>query len=259
MKHPATSSLLRIFCLLMCASATCTSAQNFPSKPIKIAVPFPAGGGTDSMARSLGDALSKELGQPIIIDNKPGAGTVIGNDVVAKSQPDGHTLLLTTSAVAIVPGLFAELPYPADSAFVPITLLGRAPNVAVVRADSPIKSASDFIGQARAHPGKLTYGSAGNGTSTHLAAELLKSTAKIFVTHVPYRGAAPLVTDLLAGQIDVGFGTLPSIAPFIASGKLRPLGITSRTRSALLPDAPTFAESGFPEQASSQLGELVEI
>jgi tripartite-type tricarboxylate transporter receptor subunit TctC len=206
-------------------------------------VPFPAGGGTDTIARALADGLGKELGQPVIVDNKPGAGTVIGNDAVAKSAADGHTLLLNTSAVAIVPSLFAKLPY-SPEALTPVVLLGRAPNVAVVRAESPIRSASDFLATARARPGKLSYGSAGNGTSTHLAAELLKVHTRLYVTHVPYRGASPVVTDLLGGQIDLAFATLPSVAPFIASGKLRPLAVTSSKRSALLPHVPTFGEAG---------------
>jgi tripartite-type tricarboxylate transporter receptor subunit TctC len=230
--------------LWLALAASGAIAQAFPHKPIRLVVPFPAGGGTDAMARTLGEALSRELGQPVLVENKAGAGTVIGNDFVAKSPPDGHTLLLNTSAISIVPSLFPKLPYAADSAFAPITLLGRAPNVAVVRPDSLLKSASHFLAQARPHPGKVAYGSAGNGTSTHLAAELLKSMAHVYVIHVPYRGASPMVTDLLAGQIDVGFGTLPSVAPFIASGKLRALGVTSGKRSPLLLDVPTFAEAG---------------
>ena len=221
-------------------------AQAYPSKPIRLIVPFPAGGGTDAIARSLGEGLAKDLGQPIVVDNKAGAGTVIGNDAVAKSPADGYTLLLNTSAIAIVPSLFAKLPYASESAFAPIALLGRAPNVAVVRSESPLKSAKDFLARARAQPGKLSYGSAGNGTSTHLAAELLKITAKIFVTHVPYRGASPVVTDLLGGQIDLAFATLPSVAPFLASGKLRALAVTSPVRSPSMPDVPTFAEVGVP-------------
>lgn len=221
-------------------------AQGFPTKPIRLVVPFPAGGGTDNLARALGEGLATELGQPIVVDNKAGAGTVIGNDVVAKSPPDGHTLLLNTSAFSIVPSLFPKLPYAQDKAFAPIMLLGRAPNVAVVRTSSPLKSGADLLDQARAQPGKLTYGSAGNGTSTHLAAELLKLTAKIQVTHVPYKGASPVVNDLLGGQIDLAFATLPSVAPFISNGKLRALAVTSAARSPLLPDVPTFAESGVP-------------
>ncbi|MDZ4129283.1 MAG: tripartite tricarboxylate transporter substrate binding protein [Hydrogenophaga sp.] len=217
----------------------------FPNKAMRMVVPFPAGGGTDTIGRALGEALTRELGQPTVVENKAGAGTVIGNDFVAKSAPDGHTMLLNTSAVAIVPSLHGRLPY-APEALTAVTLLGRAPNVAVVRADSPIKSAADFLALARAKPGKLSYGSAGNGTTTHLAAELLKSSAKIFVIHVPYRGASPMVTDVLGGSVDVGFGTMPSVAPFLANGKLRALAVTSATRSQLLPDVPTFAEAGLP-------------
>lgn len=232
--------------LLSVTAAQAQPSSTFPTKAMRMVVPFPAGGGTDTMARTLGEALTRELGQPTVVENKAGAGTAIGNDLVAKSPPDGHTMLLNTSAVAIVPSLNPKLPYNADSALSAVTILGRAPNVAVVRADSPIKSAADFLAYARANPGKLSYGSAGNGTTTHLAAELLKSTARIFVTHVPYRGASPMVTDILGGQLDLGFGTMPSVAPFLANGKLRALAVTSATRSHLLPDVPTFAESGVP-------------
>lgn len=224
--------------------ASTAVAQSFPNRPLRLVVPFPAGGGTDAMARALGDALMRDLGQSVIVENKSGAGTVIGNDAVAKSPPDGYTLLLNTSAIAIVPSLHPKLPYPAETALAPVMLLGRAPNVAVVRANSPIKSAADFLTQARARPGQMSYGSAGNGTSTHLAAELLKSTAKLFVPHVPYRGAAPAMNDVMAGQIDLAFGTLPSVAPLLAGGKLRALAVTSARRSPLLPDVPTFAEAG---------------
>jgi tripartite-type tricarboxylate transporter receptor subunit TctC len=242
--HPSSLACCALS-LIAFASAPVFS-QTFPSKHIRLVVPFPPGGGTDLIARALGEALAKDLGQTIVVDNKPGAGTVIGNHDVAKSFADGHTLLLNTSAIAIVPSLVPKLPYAADSAFAPITLLGRAPNVAVVRADSPLKSAKDFLAQAKAQPGKLNYGSAGNGTSTHLAAELLKMSAKISITHVPYRGASPMLTDLLGGQIDLGFATLPSVAPFLNSGKMRALAVTSPARSSLLPDAPTFMESDVP-------------
>lgn len=231
--------------VLLCAmGASPTWSQAFPNRPLRLVVPFPAGGGTDSVARTIAEGLTKELGQPVIVDNKPGAGTVVGNDFVAKSQPDGHTLLLNTSAVAIVPSLYAKLPYPADTGLAPVMLVGRAPNVAVVRTDSPIASAADLMARARTRPGGLVYGSAGNGTSTHLSAELFKVMAKVYITHVPYRGATPMLTDLLGGQIDMGFGTLPSVAPFLASGKLRALAVTGSKRSALLPQVPTFAEAG---------------
>ncbi|XAH22769.1 tripartite tricarboxylate transporter substrate-binding protein [Xylophilus sp. GW821-FHT01B05] len=228
-------------------------AQGFPSKTLRLVVPFPAGGGTDAMARALADGLSRELGQTVIVENKAGAGTVIGNDLVAKSAPDGHTLLLTTSAIAIVPSLYPKLPYAAATALVPVMLLGVAPNVAVVRAASPIRSAKDLLARMRSGPGRLSYGSAGNGTSTHLAAELLKSRAGLTMTHVPYRGAGPAITDTLAGQIDLMFGTLPSVAPFLKTGKLRALGVTGAKRSPLLPDVPTFAESGVPDYEADVL------
>lgn len=237
---------------LACASvpALAQTTPSFPARPVRLVVPFPAGGGTDNMARALADSLSKMWGQSVIVDNKAGAGTVVGNDFVSKSAPDGLTLLLNTSAVAIVPGLNPRLPYPAETGLSAVTTLGHAPNVAVVRPDSPIRSASDFLAQVRAKPGRFTYGSAGNGTSTHLAAELLKTTAKVFMVHVPYRGATPAMTDLMGGQIDVAFGTLPSVAPYLANGKLRALAVTSATRSALLPDVPTFAESGLAGYAA---------
>lgn len=257
MNPPSQPASLRRRELILAAGLACASVPalaqttpSFPSKPVRLVVPFPAGGGTDNMARALADSLSKMWGQSVIVDNKAGAGTVVGNDFVSKSAPDGLTLLLNTSAVAIVPGLNPRLPYPAETGLSAVTTLGHAPNVAVVRPDSPIRSASDFLAQVRAKPGRFTYGSAGNGTSTHLAAELLKTTAKVFMVHVPYRGATPAMTDLMGGQIDVAFGTLPSVAPYLANGKLRALAVTSATRSALLPDVPTFAESGLAGYAA---------
>ena len=229
---------------VMSHSFVLSQTASYPNKPIRLVVPFPAGGGTDTMARTIGDLLSKDLGQTVVVENKAGAGTVIGNDFVAKSQPDGYTLLINTSAFAAVVALQPKLPYAGESAFASLALLGRAPNVAVVTADSPIKSATEFLKLAKANPGKYAYGSAGNGTSTHLSAELLKASYGLFVTHVPYRGATPAVTDLMGGQIDLMFGTLPSVAPFIASGKLRALAVTSASRSELLSKVPTFAESG---------------
>lgn len=217
--------------------------------PLRIIVPFAPGGSTDVIARSLSEGLSKELSQPVLVESRAGAGSVLGNDAVAKSLPDGQTLLLTTSAIAILPSLNPRLPYGPD-ALRPVTVLGRAPNVFIVRRDSPLTSAAQFLAQARAHPGRLSYGSSGNGSSTHLAAELLKLQARIFVTHIPYRGASAVVTDTLGGQIDVGVATLPSVMPLLTSGKLRALAVTSRTRAAVLPEVPTLAEAGVPGHES---------
>lgn len=244
MQKAFVSALALGLALLVTLPVQAQTTPAFPQRTLRLVVPFPAGGGTDAMGRALGDALTRELGQATVVDNKAGAGTVIGNDFVAKSLPDGHTLLLNTSAVAIVPSLHPRLPYNADQALNAVTLLGRAPNVLVVRMDSPFKTAADFLARARAQPGRLSYGSAGNGTTTHLAAELLKTTAKIYVTHIPYRGATPMATDVMGGQVDVGFGTMPSVAPYLASGKLRALAVTSAQRSPLLPDVPTLAEAG---------------
>jgi tripartite-type tricarboxylate transporter receptor subunit TctC len=198
------------------------------------------------LARALGEGLQRELGQPIIVENKTGAGSVLGNDAVAKSPPDGHTMLLTTGAFAIVPSLNAKLPYSQQTGFAPITILGRAPNVLFVRTDSPLKSGADLLAQARANPGRLTYGSSGNGSSTHLSAELLKVMAKVFITHIPYRGGSAVLTDVIGGQIDVGVATLPSVMTMINSGRMRALTVSGKTRSPALPNVPTVAESGVP-------------
>lgn len=245
--HAPTARLrLTLLALPLLLAAASAGAQSFATRPIRIITPFAPGGSTDVLARALGEGLQRELGQPIIVESKTGAGSVLGNDAVAKSPPDGHTLLLTTGSFAIVPSLNAKLPYAQQSGFAPITILGRAPNVFFVRADSPLKSGADLLTQARARPGKLSYGSSGNGSSTHLTAELLKISARIFVTHIPYRGASAVVTDVLGGQIDVGVATLPSIMPMLNSGRVRALAVSSKARSPALPQVPTVAEAGVP-------------
>ena len=230
-------------CLLL---APQPHAQTLAAKPLRIITPFSPGGSTDVLARALGEGLQRELGQPIIVESKTGAGSVLGNDAVSKSAPDGHTLLLTTGAFAIVPSLNAKLPYSQQTGFAPITILGRAPNVFFVRTDSPLKNGADLLAQARAKPGKLSYGSSGNGSSTHLTAELLKISAKVFITHIPYRGASAVLNDVLGSQIDMGVATLPSIMGMITGGKVRALAVSGKTRSPALPDVPTIAESGVP-------------
>ncbi|WP_084217207.1 tripartite tricarboxylate transporter substrate binding protein [Xenophilus azovorans] len=221
------------------------SAQSFPLKqPIRIVVPFAAGGGTDLIARVLGSGMAQDLGQTVIVDNKPGAGTVIGTDAVAKSAPDGYTLVIATFAHAVNPTLQAKLPYAHATAFTPVSLIGRSPNVLVVRPDRSFRTVADLVAEAKRTPGKLTYGSFGNGTSAHLAAELFKSMAGVDLTHVPYRGAGPAITDLLGGQIDMMFSTAASVAPYVHSGKLRAIAVTSAQRSPAMPTVPTIAESG---------------
>jgi tripartite-type tricarboxylate transporter receptor subunit TctC len=216
----------------------------YPEKLVRIVVPFAPGGGTDLIARTLGTGMSQELGQSVIVENKPGAGTIIGTDAVAKSPPDGYTLLIATFAHAVNPGLQPKLPYATDKAFAPVVLVGRSPNVLVVKSDSPYKTVQDVIAAAKAKPGKLNFASQGNGTSAHLAGELFKNLTKVDLTHVPYKGAGPALTDLLGGQVDLMFGTAAAVTPFLQSGKLRALGVTTAERSPAFPNVPTIAESG---------------
>lgn len=220
----------------------------FPERPVRIVVPFAPGGGTDLVARTMGIIMAQDLGQPVIIDNKPGGGTIIGTDAVAKSPPDGYTLVMATIAHAVNPSIQPKLPYAHETAFAPVMLVGRSPNVLVVRADSPFKSVQDVIAAAKAKPGQLSFASQGAGTSAHLAGELFKSLTKTDITHVPYRGAGPAITDLLGGQVNIMFATAAAVGTFIEGGKLRALAVTTADHSpaALLAKVPTVAESGVP-------------
>jgi tripartite-type tricarboxylate transporter receptor subunit TctC len=209
-------------------------------------VPFTPGGGTDTLARVLAQQVGEYLHGTVIIENRPGAGTVVGADYVARSKPDGYTVLLTSSAHAINQGLVPKLPYSVDTSFASIALVGQAPNVVVVRPDSQFKTLQDIVTYAKAHPGKLTFGSSGTGTAVHLAAELFKSVAHVDLTHVPYKGANPAMTDLMGGQIDMFFGTSGAVSPLVKAGKLRAIAVTSAQRSPAWPGIPTIAESGYP-------------
>jgi tripartite-type tricarboxylate transporter receptor subunit TctC len=215
-----------------------------PPRPVRIIVPFAPGGGTDLIARLVAEALAKDLGQTVLVENKPGAGTIIGTEYVAKSAPDGTTLVMATFAHAVNPALHARLPFDTDRDFTPIALVGTSPNVLVVRPDRPWKTVQAVIAEARTSPGKLTYGSFGNGTSAHLAGALFANLAGVDILHVPYKGSAPAITDLLGGQIDLMFTTVASVAQHIGSGKLRALAVTSAQRSPAWPDTPTIAEAG---------------
>jgi len=219
------------------------AADAFPSRVIRLVVPFTAGGGTDLVARTLGLGMGEDLGQTLVVDNKPGGGTVIGSDTVAKAPPDGYTLLLTTSALPINATLVKKLPYDTVRDFAPVALICRGPNVLVSRPDSPHRTVADVVRAAKANPGKLTYGSSGNGTAVHLAGELFKNLAGIDITHVPYRGAGPAMTDLLGGQIDFVIGTPGGTGKFVESGKMRAIAITSAERSPVFKDVPTIAET----------------
>lgn len=234
----------------LCGLGAPVASATFPDKPIRIVVPFAPGGGTDVMARTLSGEMSKDLGVPVMVESRPGAGTVIGNDTVAKSDPDGYTLLLTTSAFVIVPSFVDRLPYDGVDAFAPVAMLGRGPNVVVVRAESSIQSMEELIERARANPGALSYGSPGAGTSVHLSAELLKSMAELSIVHVPYRGAGPQITDVLGGAIDFAMASVPASSALISAGRLRALAVTTAERSSAWPDVPTVAESGVPGYAA---------
>ena len=227
--------------------ATNVVAQEWPNKPIRWIVPFPPGGAMDVMARALAEKSSKSLGQAVVIENKPGAGGNIGADFVARSDADGYTMMITSIGMATNKYLYPKLSYDPVKDFSPVSLIAIVPNVLVTNATQPnVKTVSDVIANAKAQPGKLTYASAGNGSSIHLAGEVFTSMAKIDMQHIPYKGSSPAVTDLLGGQVNYMFDSITSAKPHIDSGKLRPIGITTSKRSKALPNVPTIAESGLP-------------
>ena len=225
-------------------------AQPISTKPVKVVVPYSPGGGTDVIGRSLLQNMSGLMGQAFILDNKPGAGTVIGTDYVAKSEPDGKTLLLTSSAVSINASLIKNLPYNTLRDLAPIARICEGPNVIVVRADSPFLSIGDVIRSAKEKPGALSYASSGNGSAVHLAGELFKLMSGIQIQHIPYKGAGPAYTDLLGGQVDMLIGTAGGVHIFVQTGRMRALGVTSAERSKAYPGVPTVGETlrGFVAQ-----------
>jgi tripartite-type tricarboxylate transporter receptor subunit TctC len=243
-------------CLALAASLA--HAQAYPAKPIRIVVPFPPGGATDILARAAGQKLTETLGQPVIIDNRPGAGGNIGSELVAKSPNDGYTLLMgTVGTHAINASLYAKMPYDHVKDFVPVVLVAGVPNVLVVHPSVPANSVQELIAYGRANPGKLNFASSGSGTSIHLAGELFKVMTGVQMAHVPYKGSAPAVSDLLGGQVQLMFDNLPSALPHIKGGKLKALAVTSMARAPALPDGPTVNESGVPGfEASSWFGLL---
>jgi tripartite-type tricarboxylate transporter receptor subunit TctC len=222
-------------------------AQQFPTKPLRMVVPFAPGGPTDIVGRAVSQRLTESFGQTVVVDNRAGAGGVVGADLVAKSPPDGYTLLLcSTGAMAINPSLMPNMPYDAVRDFAPLSLVVTIPYLLLVSAGSPLQSVKDLIAAAKAKPGQINYGSAGIGSTSHLAGELFKSMAKIDIVHVPYKGSAPAATDLIGGQLQTMFDAVAVALPLVRGGKLRALGISTTKRSALVPDVPTIAESGVP-------------
>jgi tripartite-type tricarboxylate transporter receptor subunit TctC len=232
-------------------SASAAKAQEFPSRVIRMVVAFPAGGPTDFVARLLADKLKILLGQNVIIENKPGANGAIGADYVAKGEPDGHLLFLTTvGAVAITPHLAAKVPYDSRKDFAPVTLVVRNTTILVVKPDAPVDSAKALAGLAKEKPGAIPFASTGSGSMPHLALELFQSAAGVKFLHVPYRGAAPALTDLLGGQVQALFADAPVLLAHIRGGKLKPLGAASASRNAALPDVPKLAEQGFADTSA---------
>jgi len=229
-------------CLLFVAATA--QAQTWPVKAVRLVVPFAAGVSTDIIGRTLGQKLNEMWGQPVVVDNRPGGSTVIGTDVVAKSPPDGYTLLVTPAPFTIVPSLIAKLPYDPAKDFEPITLINTTPLVIVVNPSVPAKSIKELIALAKSRPGALNYGSSGSGGSNHLAGELFNAMTGVKMIHIPYKGNAPALTDLIGGHVDVVFNGLTSAMPFIKSGKLRALAVTSLARTGSLPDMPTLDELG---------------
>jgi tripartite-type tricarboxylate transporter receptor subunit TctC len=245
MMRRAWSLAIALSVVFSVAAGTETRSEtNWPSRPIRIIVGFAAGGSTDVTARVVAQALSERLGQQVFVENRPGAGGNIGAETVAKADPDGYTLLLTTNGtLAANPSLFKTLPFNVKKDFAPIALTARIPNLLVVNPSVPANDVADFIAYAKANPGKLNFGSSGNGTSLHIAGELFNVLAGVNMTHVPYRGGALALTDLLGGQIQVMFEPLVEVIQQVRAEKVKALGVTTVKRSALLPDVPTIAES----------------
>ena len=235
---------LALLLICMCAVTAAVRAQTYPAKAVRLVVPFAAGGSTDIIGRVIAQKLNEMWGQPVLVDNRAGGSTVIGTDIVAKAPPDGHTLLVTPAPFTIVPSLIQKLPYDPHKDFEPITLINTTPLVVVVHPGVPAKSIKELVALAKAKPGALNYGSSGSGGSNHLAGELFNAMAGVKMVHVPYKGNAPALTDLVGGHVDVVFNGLTSALPLIKSGKLRALGVTSLRRSAALPESPTLDESG---------------
>jgi tripartite-type tricarboxylate transporter receptor subunit TctC len=239
---------LMLLCALLVSgtASTPSSAQDYPSKSIRLIVPFAAGGAVGAVARVLSTPLSQSLGQSIVIDNRGGAGGIIGMDAVAKAPPDGYTLLLAHSGLTYMPGLYKKLPFDPAADFDGVITAVSGTYVLAVTNDAPFKTVAELVAYAKANPGKLSYGSAGIGSTLHLAAEFFKRSAGIDVIHVPYKGAAQATTDLVGGQLQMMFGPTVAILPLAEAGKIRALAVTSAKRSALAPELPTMMESGVP-------------
>ena len=242
--------------LVLFTGSALAQAQSYPSKPIRWVVPYPSGGGSDFLARTIGQQLATQTGQSVLVDNKPGGNTAIAASDVARSAPDGYTILSADNGTMVFnSALYAKLSYSPEKDLTPVTLMGKFPMVLVVTQNSDVKDAKDFIARAKAAPGRISYGSAGAGSPHHLAMELLKVNAGLHMVHIPYRGAAPALTDLAGGQVQAMMVDVAAGAGFLKGGKIRPLAVANNTRLSQLPDVPTFAELGFKGiEAAAQVG-----
>ena len=242
------SALILSLIALVCALALPAHAQSYPSKPVRMIVPYPPGGGNDTFGRLFAAKLGERTGQPFLVENRPGAGTMIGTEAAARSAPHGYTILLSSIAThALSPNLYSRVPYDPIKDFAPITLLGIAPTVLVINQELPAKSLQELISLAKSKPGALAYASGGNGTPPHINAEVFKAVAGVDLLHVAYKGGGPALTDLMAGRVHVMLDTAASAMPHVRGGKLRALALSAPKRSAEYPDLPTFAEAGLPQ------------
>ena len=228
------------------ASVPAALAQTYPAKPVRLVVGFTPGGGVDINARLLAPKLTEYFGQQVLVDNRPGAGTNIANEYVAKSAPDGYTLLVNTAAVAINMSLYRKLPFDTLRDFAPVAVFSMSPNILVVHASVPAKNVKELVALARSRPGQMNFSSAGSGTTQHLSGELFKLKTKTDIVHIPYKGSAPSLTALISGEVDLSFANIPAIYNHVKSGRLRPLASTGPKRAELMPDVPTMKEAGVP-------------
>ena len=234
-----------VLALVLLGISTWANAQAWPSRPLRYIVPFPPGAFNDTLGRTISTELSKTLGQPMVVDNRPGGNSVIGTEIAAKSAPDGYTLFGAALPFSAIQSLY-KTSFDVTKDFAPITLAGFSANLLVANPSFPPNSVKELIEYARRNPGKINYGSSGNGTSVHLAMELFKSMTKTYMLHIPYKGSAPVVTDLIAGQVDVMFDNMPNVIGHVRAGKMKPLAVTTAQRSPQAPEIPTVAEAGVP-------------
>lgn len=244
-------STTKLFAAFLLAIPLVAQAQAYPSKPVRVVIPYPAGSTPDVVGRTVSERLQKALGQPFVVENRTGAGGNIGTEIVAKAAPDGHTLLVAINGpVAVNKHLYGKLPFDPDRDLLPISLLASAPQMLVTTPAVPAETFKAFVDYAKRNPGKMSFGSVGAGSASHLTMELLKNDARVFIVHIPYRGFPPAVTDMLAGNIDTMFAIIPAVLPHVRAGKMRALAVTALKRSQLAPEVPSVAELGYPQLES---------